>query len=173
VRRLVDAERLRNLMRALGASAPEDGVCYLAGGATAVLLGWRETTIDADVRFVPEQDAVLRSIPELKERLELNVELAWPGDFLPLPPGWEERSLLVGREGRLTFRHVDLYAQALAKLERGHRRDMADVRAMLDRDLVDRSMLRELFEAIEPELYRFPAIDPASFRTAVEDACRS
>jgi hypothetical protein len=25
------------------------------------------------------------------------------------------------------------------------------------------------FDAIEPELYRFPAIDPASFRKAVED----
>jgi hypothetical protein len=30
----------------------------------------------------------------------------------------------------------------------------------------------ELFEAIEGQLYRFPAIDPASFRRRVEAALR-
>jgi hypothetical protein len=28
---------------------------------------------------------------------------------------------------------------------------------------------RHQFEALEPELFRFPAIDPASFRKAVEE----
>ena len=37
----------------------------------------------------------------------------------------------------MTFRHYDLYAQALAKVERGHARDLADVEAMLERGLVD------------------------------------
>ena len=41
--------------------------------------------------------------------------------------------------------------------------------AMLARGLVERARLRELFDAIEPSLYRFPAIDPAAFRRAVRD----
>ena len=38
---------------------------------------------------------------------------------------------------------------------------------MLARGLVERARLHELFDAIEPSLYRFPAIDPAVFRRAV------
>ncbi len=72
-------------MRRLGAAAPEDGSCYLAGGATAVLLGWRDSTIDVDLALVPEQDALLRAISELKHELGINVELVAADDFVPLP----------------------------------------------------------------------------------------
>ena len=41
---------------------------------------------------------------------------------------------------------------------------------MLGDGLVDRAELLRHFEQIEPLLYRFPAIDPASFRRAVEQA---
>ncbi len=115
---------------------------------------------------------MLRAVPSLKERLRVNVELASPADFIPLPAGWAERSPIAGREGRLTFRHFDPYSQALAKLERGHAQDREDVRSMLDRGLVEPERLRALFDEIEPALYRFPALDPPSFRRAVGDALR-
>jgi hypothetical protein len=35
--------------------------------------------------------------------------------------------------------------------------------------LVDRSKLMDYFEAIEPELYRYPAVDPKTFRRAVHE----
>lgn len=41
---------------------------------------------------------------------------------------------------------------------------------MLGRGLVERVRLRELFDRIEPHLYRYPALDPRSFRAAVEAA---
>ena len=135
-----------------------------------MLEGWRSTTIDVDLVMRPESDAMLRAIPELKERLHLNVELASPDLFIPLPPGWEQRSPLVTRIGRVTFRHFDFVAQALAKIERGHTRDLADVRAMQERGLIKASDVREQYARIEPELYRFPAIDPPSFRRAVDAA---
>src|SRR3954451_8148847 len=114
-------------MAELGAAAEDEGVCYLVGGGTAVLLGWRGTTKDVDIKLVPEQDSVLRRIEPLKRELSISVETASPGDFIPLPAGWEERSPFVAREGRLTFRHFDLYSQALAKIERGHAQDRVDV----------------------------------------------
>jgi len=157
-------------MAALGDAAPEEGVCYLTGGATAVLLGWRSTTLDVDIALDPEQDGVLRAIPRLKEELAVNVELASPADFIPVPDGWRERSLLVERSGRLTFRHFDLYSQALAKLERGHEQDVADVNELLARGLVEPRRLLAGFDEIEPELYRFPAVDPQDFRRSVEAA---
>jgi hypothetical protein len=170
MRELADEARIRAFMRALGEAAEREGTCYLVGGATAVLLGWRATTRDVDMKLEPEQDELLRVLPSIKEELALNVELASPAEFIPLPSGWEERSPSAGREGRLTFRHFDLYSQALAKVERRHARDVVDVREMLARGFVEPNALRARFDEVEPELYRFPAIDPASFRRSLEDA---
>jgi uncharacterized nucleotidyltransferase DUF6036 len=170
VRRLADAERIRALMRALGREATSPGHVFLAGGATAVLLGWRETTVDVDLKLVPEQDSVLRAIPALKESLDLNIELATPDDFIPVPDAWRDRSPFIAQEGRLTFHHFDLASQALAKIERGHARDLVDLREMLSRGLVDRKRLREDFRAIEPRLYKYPALDPRAFREALDAA---
>jgi hypothetical protein len=157
-------------MEALARAADRELDVYLVGGTTAVLMGWRPSTIDVDLVIQPEDDALLRAIPELKERLQVNVELASPLDFIPVPPGWEDRSPVIARIGRVRFHHFDLYAQALAKLERGHRQDVADVREMLRRGLVGPEQLLAYFDRIEPELYRYPAIDPPTFRRAVQDA---
>jgi hypothetical protein len=170
MRRPLDRERLLGFFRALGAEAESETRLYLTGGATAVLLGWRTSTIDLDVKLEPESDRLLRAIPRLKESLEINVELASPGDFIPELPGWRERSPFAGREGKLSFHHYDLAAQALSKIERGHAQDLDDVREMLARGLVGRDELLERFAQIEPLLYRYPAIDPPSFRSAVTKA---
>jgi uncharacterized nucleotidyltransferase DUF6036 len=172
MRELTDAARLRRFMQALGAEADRESRVYFTGGATAVLLGWRPTTIDADISLVPESDRLLRALPRLKESLHMNVELASPAHFIPEVPGWEQRSPFIAREGKLSFHHYDLYAQALAKIERGHARDRQDVREMLARGLVEPERLRELFAQIEPQLYRYPALDPASFRRAVEETLK-
>jgi hypothetical protein len=170
VRELADAQRIREFMRSLGAAANEDADVYFTGGATAVLIGWRSTTIDVDVKFVPDRDALLRALPAIKDELRINIELASPADFIPLPEGWAERSLSIQREGALSFHHFDPYAQALAKIERAHDRDLGDVKALIEAGLVDPARALELFAQIEPELYRFPAIDPAAFRRSVEEA---
>jgi hypothetical protein len=170
VRELADAARIRRLLHALGAAADVEGAAYLTGGATAVLVGWRPTTIDVDIVFRPEQDAVLRAIPGLKDELRVNVELVSPADFLPVPPAWEDRSIFVSREGRLSFYHFDPYAQALAKLERAHAQDLRDVRELLTHGLVDRGRLQAYFADVEPDLYRFPAVDPRSLRARVDEA---
>jgi hypothetical protein len=145
---------------------------YFTGGATAVLHGWRASTLDVDVKIVPDRDELLRAIPALKERLRLNVELASPADFIPVRPGWEDRSPFIAREGRTSFHHFDLCAQALSKIERGHAQDLDDVRRMLEMGLVDRAEVARYFDGIEPQLYRYPALDPESFRARVEAAIR-
>jgi len=170
MRRMIDAARLRRLMPALGREAKVECRVYVTGGATAVLFGWRESTIDVDLKLVPDSDDVLRALPRLKEALEVNIEIASPADFIPELPAWQDRSLFIAQEHKAAFYHYDLYSQALAKVERGHAVDRKDVAAMVDRGLVDPRKARELFEAIESMLYRYPAIDPASFRRAVEAA---
>jgi len=168
MRQLSDANRIRELMRALGAEARQTARLYFTGGATAVLLGWRATTIDVDLRIFPESDRLLRAIPPLKEKLQMNIELACPADFIPELPGWEDRSLYVTTEGLIAYYHYDPYAQALAKIERGHNQDLQDVRAMITRGLIESKRIHHYFDEIEPLLYRYPAIHPPSFRQAVE-----
>jgi hypothetical protein len=170
MREIADLARIERFMRRLGAEARARGRLYFTGGATAVLYGWRATTIDVDIRLVPEQDELLRALPRLKEELRMNIELASPAEFIPVRPGWEDQSPFIGREGTLSFHHFDLYAQALAKVERGHTQDLADVAEMVRRGLVEPVEAQRYFAAIEPLLYRYPAIDPTSFRLAVDDA---
>ena len=168
MREIADAERIRRFMKELAASAETETTVYFTGGSTAVLLGWRRTTIDVDVKIVPEDDRLLRALPRIKEALKINVELASPDQFIPPLAGWEERSLLEEREGRLSFRHYDLYAQALSKIERGHTQDMEDVRQMFERGFIRSEDLLRRFREIEPRLYQYPAVNPATFRKAVE-----
>jgi hypothetical protein len=170
MRRPVDAERIGRFMRELGGEAEKDLRLYFTGGATAVLIGWRASTLDVDVKIDPESDRIFRAFPRLKEKLEINIELAAPDQFIPELPGWQERSVFIAREGRLSFYHYDFFAQALSKIQRGHAQDRGDVRQMLERGLIDPQELRRRFEQIEPELYRFPAIEPATFRRALEEA---
>jgi hypothetical protein len=168
MRRPVDAKRVRRFLEELGKEADRDVRLYLTGGATAVLLGWRPSTIDIDIKMDPDTDRLFRAFPRIKNELEVNVELAAPDQFIPEVPGWKERSVFIAREGRLSCYHYDFYAQALSKIQRGHAKDLLDIREMIARGLVEREELRRRFEQIEPELYRYPAIDPAAFRRALE-----
>jgi hypothetical protein len=156
-------------MRELGRAARRPARIYFTGGATAVLAGWRESTIDIDLKLVPDDDHLLRAIPALKESLQVNVELAAPDDFIPVAEGWEDRSRFIAQEGPLTFLDFDLAAQALAKIERGHAQDVGDVQEMLRRGLVRPAQLRDALAAVDSQWHRYPAVDPASFRRALDD----
>jgi hypothetical protein len=168
MRELADAARIRAVIDRLGRASPSPVRVYLTGGATAVLRGWRSSTIGVDLKLVPDDDEVLCALPSLKEELQVNLELAAPDDFIPALPGWEERSVFIDKVGSASFHHYDFYAQALAKIERGHAQDADDARRMVNDGLVEPTRLLELFETIVPRLYRYPAIDPPSFRRAVE-----
>jgi len=129
MREVADATRIRRFMRALGAEADVEGAAYLTGGGTAVLVGWRDATVDVDLKLVPETDRMLRALTGLKDDLRINVELA-------------ASRRLHARAGRLGGQEP----------------------------LIERAEGVAYFERIEPELYRFPAIDPRSFRARVEQA---
>jgi hypothetical protein len=168
MRKPLDRDRVRELLRALGAGARGPGRVYLTGGTSAVLEGWRSSTVDADLKLDPEPPGVFDAIREVKDALQVNVELASPDDFLPELPGWRDRSRWIATEGPVDFFHYDFHAQALSKIARGHDRDLADVREMVARGLVRLDDLRSLFAAIEPELVRFPALDADVLRAKVD-----
>jgi len=170
MRQPASAELVQAFLRELGRRARQPARVYLVGGATAILSGWRATTVDIDLVFEPEADEIYRAVRDLKDELSVNVELAAPSHFIPELPGWRDRSPFVSKEGPLSIHHYDLHAQVLAKIERGHAIDRRDVDEMLGRGLVAPARLRELFEGMRPHLLRYPAVDEPTFARAVEEA---
>lgn len=167
MRSLADAEKIRDLLRTWGREAHTPARLYLVGGACAVLRGWRQSTLDVDLEIVGESDELLRALPEIKRRLDLNIELVAPHHFVPALPGWQDRSPFVAVFGQLSVFEYDFYGQALAKLERGHTQDLLDLDSMVREGLVDPSRLASLFASVESELFRYPAIDAATLAGTV------
>lgn len=173
MRATADIAKINAFMLALGKAVKGPGRVYLTGGATALLHGWRSTTIDVDLKADPEPPGFFEAIAAIKDSLDVNVELAAPDQFIPELPGWRDRSPFIARHGPVEFYHYDIYSQALAKIERGHDRDITDVRSMLEHRLIAKEKLWELFQAIEPALIRYPGITAATFRRSVEQFCAS
>ena len=144
----------------------------ITGASQGIGRSLAEVAADRGARVLAaaRSDELLRELPALKERLGVNIELASPPDFIPELPGWRERSPVVFQEGNVYVHHFDFYSQALSKIERGFSQDLDDVGRMIAQGLVEPARLRELYDAIEPELYRYPAIDPPAFRQKLDAA---
>src|SRR5260370_12509848 len=153
-------DRILRLMAALAAVARTHTRVYFSGGATAVLLGLRYMAIDAEVDLVPRDDVLLGALPGLTYSCELTVRLGSPADFIPVTSGWERRSPLIERRGRVSFHHFDLYAQALAKVERGQAEDMCDVGGLLRRGVIHTGPAPTDFRRLAPHPIRDPAHRP-------------
>lgn len=101
----VDPQKIEQLMQALGREARGTGSIYFTGGASALLIGWRSSTVDIDIRLDPEPPGIFQAIAKLKQTLDINIELASPQDFLPPLPGWRDRSVFIKRQGNISFYH--------------------------------------------------------------------
>ncbi|MCB9699348.1 MAG: hypothetical protein H6738_21380 [Alphaproteobacteria bacterium] len=168
MRALVDRARLDRFLDELGRRVRVPTRFYLVGGASAVVEGWRGATVDVDFAAEPDTRELFEALPDLKNRLDLSCEPASPAHFVPELPGWRDRSVWIRSAGRLQVYHYDFTSQLLAKIERGHSQDLTDVQHMLDDGRVDPATALELFDRVEPELVRYPAIEPAAYRAKVE-----
>jgi hypothetical protein len=165
----IDRARIESFIHEVARAVHWPTRVYFVGGATAVLVGWRESAVTLNVHCVGDEE-LGPTLSRLKESLGIPIGLASPDRFIPQLPGWEERSIFIVREGAVDFFHYDPYSQALAKLERGFSRDLEDVREMFARGLVDPEKLVDRFEAIVLDLPRYPAIDAESFAAALDGA---
>jgi hypothetical protein len=62
MRQVADAGRIRRFLGALADAGEATARVYFTGGATAVLLGWRSSSIDVDIKIVPGHDHLFRAI---------------------------------------------------------------------------------------------------------------
>ncbi len=151
----IDRLRVHYFLVKLGTAFRHPARLYLVGGTTLVYEGLREQSLDIDISYevADEHEAAFaQTIRILKDELQVNVEQASPGDFIPLPSGWKERAKYVGRFGQVEVFHFDLYSTALSKIERGREGDYQDVLALLRGGQIQFEELRAAFANILPRL---------------------
>lgn len=169
MRRSLTREALQELMQEIGRAAPR-GVAhrvFVLGGGTAVLEGWRDSTIDVDL-YTGDTHA-LRDVQRIKERVGVNIELVRPEDFVPALDGSEDRHLFIETIENVSFYHYDPYAQLLSKVVRGFARDMRDAAKLIESGMVDAERFRALVRRIPKSAYdAYPALSPDGVREAVD-----
>jgi hypothetical protein len=170
VRRSLTRERLRTLMEELARSAAGRRAyrVFLVGGGTAVLAGWRDSTVDVDL--CADDDRVFRDIQRIKERLKLNVEFARPEEFVPPLAGSSDRHVFIETHGNVSYFHYDPYAQLLSKLVRGFQRDVEDADGFLRSGMVDPARFRSLVRAIPDAAFaKYPTLSRRAVLEVVDE----
>ena len=170
VRRSLTRKGLHDLMSALARSAPRRGSyrVFFVGGGTAVLAGWRTSTIDADL--YSDKVEVFHDIQAIKEHLQLNIEFVRPEDFVPALAGSDRRHVFIETIEKVSFYHYDPYAQLLSKVVRGFNRDMLDASSFVTSGMVDPKRFRTLVSGIPEAAYsKYPALSRRAVLDAVDD----
>ena len=151
----VTPARLREFLARLGRDCRDPGSVYLVGGAGLLYQGLKVSTNDVDyatsldARARDRFEAVLRRVGR---EMNLAVEEASPGQFIPLPAGVEGRHRYLGRYGSLEIYAFDPLSTALAKIARGHPADFEDIRALVEAGQVDGPGLARALAEILPRV---------------------
>lgn len=66
----VDQEKIKRLMQALGREASGSGCIYFTGGASALLIGWRSSTVDVDICLEERTPRYFSGNCQAKARIE-------------------------------------------------------------------------------------------------------
>jgi uncharacterized nucleotidyltransferase DUF6036 len=153
LRQAVNRERISLFLREVGQRYHRLARLYLVGGTSLVFEGYRERTLDVDLTIEVSADGhaeLIQALQEIMLSLDINIEEASPGDFIPLPAGYADRHIFLGRYGQVDVFHFDLYSNALSKIERGRRQDLADVVILLNHDRIEWGRLEGMYREIWP-----------------------
>jgi len=163
----VDKKAIESFLTQLGRNFRKPGRLYLVGGAALVHRGVRPgftQDIDIQVSGASEGELIV-AIQRLVQQMQVNVEFASPGDFIPLPSQWEMHSPYVGRYGGVDVFYFDFYSIALSKIERGNSRDIADVKLLVEQGIIALDELDTTYQEVFTQLGkgRYPRVTPQRF----------
>lgn len=157
---------IENFLQRLGDECTNSTLMYLLGGTALFLLGNPRSTEDIDYLGddlpSPKDDFALL-VKKIAIELDIEVEGVPIEGFLPIPDGSEQRHILIGKYKALTVYAFDPYTIALSKIDRGFASDLQDVRFLVERGLVNLSILESQVPALEAQAVPY-LIDVLSFR---------
>lgn len=164
--RLITRPVLLNYLRRLAQAYGGAGTIDLIGETSQVYESWRRWTakieLASDVAS-PSRFATAQS--NIAGKMGLQVIDEFPGDLIPLPAGYQQRSRTIATFGDLAIRHFDPYATAFRFIARGDEPDYHLVLAFVRHGWIDLHELDERLEALLPQ-FSMQTIqqDPAEFR---------
>ncbi len=127
----------------------QPGRLYVTGGAALVHKGIRPgETLDIDIQIAVDPANLSAQIARLKQQLNMNIEFASPGDFMPLPAQWEARSEFIRRYGQIDAFYFDWYSIALSKTQRANPQDLVDIQLLIRRGIVDKTELDAVYQDV-------------------------
>jgi hypothetical protein len=165
----VDRQCIERFLTELGRHFRQTGRLYLVGGAALVHAGIRPgisaTTQDIDIEVASGD--MYQTINQLKQQLQINVEFASPGDFIPLPRNWQNLSRYAGRYGSIDVFYFDFYSIALSKFNRGNSRDLQDVALLLQKQAITLQELDSAAQEVAAQMGKgnYKRLDPNAFLT--------
>ena len=148
MRDYTDRTKIEIFLQSLGKIFKRNCKLYLVGGTVIVHKGLKLKTIDIDICYELPQEfhsEFIETIKFLKESLNINIEEVNPGYFIPLPEGYKDRSIFIGKFGEIKVFYFDPYSVALGKIERGTEIDFEDVLHMLKTQMIDFELLEKYF----------------------------
>jgi len=114
MRQRVGRQDIEQFLIQLGRTG-QPGRLYVTGGAALVHKGIRPgETLDIDIQITVDPANLSTQVARLKQQLNMNIEFASPGDFMPLPAQWEARSAFIRRYGQIDAFYFDWYSIALS-----------------------------------------------------------
>jgi hypothetical protein len=135
----------------------QPGRLYLTGGAALVHRGIRPgQTLDIDIQITVDPANLTAKIAQLKQKMNMNIEFASPGDFIPLPTQWEIRSEFIKRYDQVDVFYFDWYSIALSKMQRANRQDVVDVQLLVRQGFVEVTELDQLYQDVLNKIGKSP-----------------
>lgn len=181
--RFVNRQTLLKFLGQMSRELRRTGRLYLIGETSLVYEGWRSWSekLEFTVDLAPEERADFSEIVNhFRQDTGIRMLEEHPGDLIPLPDGYRERSIRIdyGSEGNpsqvsengklkssLEFYHFDPYSVAFRYIARGDEQDYHLVLAYLEHGWVKVEKMDALLTDLLPR-FSFDTIqqDPAEFR---------
>ncbi len=163
----VNRHTIDRFLTELGHRFRQGGRIYLVGGAALVHAGIRPavSATTQDIYLDVASGDLYQTVNQLKQSLNINVEFASPGDFIPLPQNWQNRSRYVGRYGAIDVFYFDSYSIALSKIDRGTTRDLQDVVLLLQNQEITLIELDRAAQEVAAQMGKgaYKRLDPDAF----------
>jgi len=106
--------------------------------------------------------------------MNMNIEFASPGGFLPLPTYWETRSEYIKRYDQVDAFYFDWYSIALSKMQRANQQDVLDVQLLGRQRYIEINELDQLCQDVlnkighAPYDRLFPTSHHNGFRSTIK-----
>jgi hypothetical protein len=169
---LIDAVRrapaMRTLRRGVDVAAPAR--LYLISRTSHLAEGWCDRVPALELAGAGDGIELGEAVREAGQALGVDVAWESPADVIPLPAGWEERSLNAtigqGDTGNsLELRHFDPYSVVLRLIARGDEPDYVAALEYVLHGWVEPARLEGLLSEVVPRMTNQTlAQDPAEFR---------